>query len=146
MRPKRTKGKADPAATRAFALLLQAMKSRKVAALVKLAMRGPARFALLTPEGNLLLILTADAIREPVEVDRDFKFTAQELTLATTLIDMVGVDTPVVIDDTAPVVQAAVNDKAKGVPAPAKQDTPAIPSDIMAALEASIAARKEAAA
>ena len=57
-----------------------------------------------------------------------------------------GIDTPVITDDTAPVVQAAVDAKATGLPAPAKADTPAIPLDIMAALEASIDARKEAVA
>ena len=67
VRPRKVKGKVDVAAERAFALLLAAMKSRKVAALVKVAMRGPARFALLTPEGNLLLILTADAVASAVD-------------------------------------------------------------------------------
>ena len=33
-------------------------------ALVKVAMRGPARYALLDAKGNLFLIYTADAVRQ----------------------------------------------------------------------------------
>ena len=73
----------------------------------------------------------------------DYKFTTKELGLAAMLIDAVGIDTPILRDDTAPVVQAFVDAKAGGAAAPVKQVAPAIPSDIMATLEASIAASKK---
>ena len=143
VRPKATKGKVDAAANRAFILLLTAMKQRKVCALVKVAMRGPARYALLDAQGNLFQIYMADEIREardlmgnPIGND----FSEQELALATTLIDTVGITAPVVTDDTAPVVQAYVNDKAAGVDPPTPPAIPAIPADIMSDLLASIEA------
>ena len=145
VRPKRTKNKPDPAAERAFGLLLTAMAKRKVAALVKVAMRGPARFALLMPNGDLRLVLTADAVRQRLALP-EYKPSQAETDLALKLIDAVGVDTPVITDDTAPVVQAFVNDKAKGVTPPPPPATPAIPADIMAALNASIDAAKGKAA
>jgi non-homologous end joining protein Ku len=144
VRPKVTKGKADPTATRAFALLLQAMGKRKVAALIKVALRGPARYALLLPNGDLRLVYPADAVRTAIPLDTDFKFSKQELDLAGNLIDAVGVDAPMVTDDTAPVVQTFVDSKAAGAPAPQAPDAPAIPTDIMAAIQASIDARKAA--
>jgi DNA end-binding protein Ku len=137
VRPKRTKGKADPAAERAFGLLLTAMAKRKVAALVKVAMRGPARYGLVMPNGDLRLVLTADAVRQRLDLP-EYTPSKAEVDLALQLIDAVGVDTPVITDDTAPVVQAYVNDKAQGVTPPPAAAAPAIPADIMAALNASI--------
>jgi DNA end-binding protein Ku len=142
VRPKRTKNRPDPAATKAFALLLTAMGKRKVAALVKVAMRGPARYGLLMPNGDLRLVLTADAVRQRLTIDDDFTFSKQEMDLAGTLIDAIGVDTPVITDDTAPVVQRFVDDKAQGVTPPPPPATPAIPTDVMAAINASIEAAK----
>ena len=70
-RPKSEKGKVNPASARAFALLLAGMKARKVGALVKVALRGPARYALLDTEGNLFLIHNSDGVREarPLDVE-----------------------------------------------------------------------------
>ena len=141
VRPKRDKSKPNPAAEKAFALLLAGMKARKVAALVKVAMRGPARYALLLPTGDMLLVLTADAIREARDLPES-SYSKAELAMVGTLIDAIGVDAPVITDDTAPVVQAFVDAKAKGIPAPVKQDTPAIPCDIMESLSASVDAAK----
>lgn len=143
VRPKTEKGKVNAAADRAFALLTTAMKANKVVALVKVAMRGPARYALLDERGTFTLIYTADAIRESVPVNTDHKFSKDELTLAAALIDAVGVDTPVLTDDTAPVVQEFVNAKSSGKPAPV-MEAPPVQIDLMAALQASVAATKAA--
>ena len=141
VRPKMTKGKVDPTADRAFALLTQAMKTRKVVALVKVALRGPARYGLLSHDGSFVMIYTADAIRQPRPGANDYKFDKRELDLASQLIDMVGVDTPVIIDDTAPVVQEFVNSKATGeVFVPAETPVPTV--DLAAALMASVEAAK----
>lgn len=141
VRPKASKGKTDAAAERAFALLTTVMAKQKVVALVKVAMRGPARYALLDSNGILTYIYTADAIREAAPVNSTFTFSKDELALATMLVEAVGVDTPVLTDDTAPVVQEFVNAKSSGKPAtvvPAPDTT----VDLMAALQASVAANK----
>ena len=42
-------------------MLLAGMKARKVGALVQVAMRGPARYAILTSDADLFFIYPADA-------------------------------------------------------------------------------------
>ena len=141
VRPRREKGKANPAAEKAFALLLKAMKSRKVVALIKVAMRGPARYALLDSTGTLSLVLTADAIREPRPMDA-VTLSPAETEMAERLIDAVGVDTPVLLDTNAPLVQAYVDSKATGkAPVIVAAQQPTV--DVMAALSASIEAAKQ---
>jgi DNA end-binding protein Ku len=143
VRPRMDKGKVNPGADRAFALLMAGMKASKVVALIKVAMRGPARYGLLAHDGTFTLIYTADAIRQARPVTADYKFSKDELGMASALIEAVGIDTPTVTDDTAPEVQEYVNSKATG-----KKFTkaePAIPTvDLAAALSASIDAAKAA--
>lgn len=143
VRPKTEKGKSNPAADKAFSLLLSAMKARKVLALVQVALRGPARYALLDHEGNLYLVATADQVRgaRPLPV---VAHSEQEQAMADALIDAVGIDAPVLMDTTAPVVQAFVNDKAVGVSAPVPAPVASPNVDIMAQLLASIDATKAA--
>jgi Ku protein len=143
VRPKVEKGKPNPAADKAFALLLTTMKKKKVVALVKVALRGPARHGLLFPDGTFVFVRTADQVRAPRPLNSDIKFSDAEINLASALIDAVGTDTPVLTDDTAPAVRAFVEAKAGGVPAPVKVEADAIPLDIMAALSASIDAAKK---
>ena len=142
VRPHATKGKVDPAAEKAFGLLLATMKATKTVALIHVALRGPARYGLLDATGTLTYIRSADQVREARPLNTSIKFSEQELNLAKQLVEAVGIDTPVLTDDTAPAVQAFVDNKAKGVPAPVKSDAPAIPTDIMADLLASIDAKK----
>jgi Ku protein len=141
VRPQAVKGKANPSAEKAFALLLSTMKKKKVVALVRVALRGPARHGLLHSDGTFVFVHTADQIREPRPLVES-KFSDAELNLAAALIDAVGTSTPVLTDDTAPAVRAFVEAKAAGIPAPAKAQVDAIPVDIMAALSASIDAAK----
>jgi len=144
VRPKAEKGKSNAAAEKAFALLLATMKKKKVVALVKVALRGPARHGLLFPDGSFVFVRTADQVREARPL-AEHKFSDAELKLAEALIDAVGTDTPVITDDTAPAVRAFVESKATGVAPPAKPEQgDAIPLDIMAALSASIDAAKAA--
>jgi non-homologous end joining protein Ku len=142
VRPKREKGKVNPAADKAFALLAATMQQLKVVALVKVAMRGPARYALLDARGTFTLIHTADAIRQDAPGTADYKFSKDELGLAKMLVEAIGVDTPVLTDDTAPVVQEFVNAKSSGKPAPVIA-APPVQVDLMAALQASVAAKRE---
>jgi non-homologous end joining protein Ku len=143
VRPKAVKGKADAAGEKAFALLLTVLRKKKVVALVRVALRGPARYALLAADGSFTYVRTADQVREARDLNDGFKFSAAELALAEALLDAVGTSTPVLTDDTAPAVRAFVDNKAKGVPAPAKPAVPVI-GDLMADLQASIDAAKAA--
>ena len=141
VRPQAVKGKANPSAEKAFALLLSTMKKKKVVALVRVALRGPARHGLLHSDGTFVFVHTADQVREARPLTT-VTCSAAEIALAEALIDAVGIDTPVITDDTAPAVQAFVDAKATGVKAPVPTQAPAVPHDVMAALEASIAAAK----
>lgn len=142
VRPKATKGKVDPAAERAFALLIAAMESRDVCALVKIAMRGPARYALLDYTGTFTLVYTADAIREARDLPTTVGVSDDEVAMALQLIDAVGVDTPALVDDTAPVVAEYVEAKAAGQ-SPTVETVESKPvTDVMADLLASIDAEK----
>jgi non-homologous end joining protein Ku len=144
VRPKAVKGKPDPAGERAFALLLTVLKKKKVVALISVALRGPAKHALLAADGSLTYIYTADQIREARDLADSFKFSAAETQLAEALVDAVGVSTPVITDDTAPLVRAYVEDKAKGAPAPAKVIVAEPAPDLIAALTASLDAAGKA--
>ena len=143
VRPKREKGKANPATEKAFAVLLAGMRARKVCALVKVAMRGPARYALLTADGDLILVRTADQVRDRIPMT-EVAYTKAEVTMVTNLIEAIGVDAPVITDDTAPVVQTYINAKAAGVAPAAKAAAPPVIVDVMGVLEASIVAAKAA--
>ncbi len=140
VRPKVEKGKPNPAADKAFALLLRAMKSRKVVALVKVALRGPARYALLDTEGTFTFIHTADAIRQARPLP-EVAINKAELAMAEMLIDSVGVEAPVLTDDNAPLVRKFVDAKAAGK-TPTITTTPSPTVDIMSAIAESIDAVK----
>lgn len=141
VRPQTVKGKSNPATDKAFTLLLQAMSKRKVVALIKVAMRGPARFALLDSTGTLTMIRTADQVREARPMP-DSNIAKAELDMALMLIDSVGVDTPVLTDDTAPVVAKFVESKATGKAPVVVQAQPEVGGTIMDQLMASITATK----
>jgi DNA end-binding protein Ku len=147
VRPKREKGKANPAAERAYSILTTALRKRKVHALVQVAMRGPARYALLDSRGNFKLVYSADQVRKPI-AEPLVEVTEQELNLATMLIDTVGVEVPVLTDTTAPVVQAFVNEKASGVTPPPAPTPPAVsaPDLIQQLLDSLTASKGEAVA
>ena len=146
VRPKAEKGKVDPNVAKAFALFLDTLRSQRVSALVKLALRGPARYAILTADGSLRYIYTADAIRQPRAIDRDFKFDSNEKALAATLVANIGISVapPVLTDDTAVAVQAFVDRKAAGLPEAPAVEAPEPAGNLLAALEASIASTLKA--
>lgn len=111
VRPPNVKGKVDAGGTRAFALFLEAMRQREVCALIKFAVRGSAKFGLITPDANLIYVKSADQIRKPrplptVEIDDKM------LLMAGQLIDQVGRGAPVIKNDTAERVRDYVNKKA----------------------------------
>lgn len=138
VRPKRVKGRCDPAGVKALALLFDGMKARKVVALVKIAMRGPARYALLDAEGFLRIVVTADAVRVAMDMPTAI-IVKQERDLALALIDAVGITDEPLVDDTAVAIQAYVDQKAAGV-TPTKAEVPAPSADLLGDLMASIQA------
>jgi len=141
VRPANLKGKPIPAAIKALSLLFDAMAKRKVVALIKVSLRGPARYGLLDSDGNLTLVATHDQIRGE-RPNVSVPHAPAEMEMALNLIDAVGTDHPVLTDDTAPVVQMFVDSKATGTAAPVAKPSPALSDDIMSVLSASIAARK----
>jgi non-homologous end joining protein Ku len=110
VRPKSDK-KGAAASTAAFGLLLAGMRVRKVHALVRFAMRNTPRYALLTADGDLLVIVTADGIRQAMPLI-DTHPSKAEVDMVATLIDTIGIETPTVLDDFSPKVRAYVNAKA----------------------------------
>src|SRR5215467_1251562 len=143
VRPQNIKGKPIPAAIKALDLLFDAMKTRKVVALIKVALRGPARYGLLDPDGFLTLVATHDQLRQPRAL-LHVEHSKAERDLALSLIDAVGIDCPVLTDETAPVVQAFVDAKAGGTKPPTPKAPTPLADDIMAVLQASVTASKEA--
>ena len=87
------------------------------------------------------MVLTADAVRQPLPL-AEAKFAKPEVDMATSLIDAIGIDTPVITDDTAPVVQAYVDSKAGGAPARKPVQAVASNDDLLSSLQASIDAAK----
>lgn len=136
VRVKKDSRKPNLAAEKAFAMLLAGMRARKVGALIKVAMRGPARYAIVTPDADLLYIYPADGVRQPAVLP-DTSVSKAEVAMATALIDTFGVDTPVLTDDTAVAVQAFVNAKAAGMPTVEHVEMAPV-TDLMAAFQASI--------
>lgn len=110
VRPKADK-RGGAAATAAYATLLAGMAARKVVALVRVKLRGTPRYGLLTIEGDLLLIATADSVRQPLPMP-DVKPAKADVAMMGQLIDAIGVSTPTVTDDASPKVRDYVNAKA----------------------------------
>ena len=145
VRPKTSglKGAQVVQAQHVFSLLLSAMKQRKVAALIHVGLRGPAQYAAITPDGDLLWLHPADGVRQPAPLPNCLH-SEQELNMACNLIDMVGVNTPILIDATAQAVAKYVAEKAQrqaeGKPEPVQQDEDVTPvtESLLAALVQSI--------
>jgi non-homologous end joining protein Ku len=142
VRPKKIKGVNDPASAKAFALFLQVLSERGLMALVSLATRGPAKYGLITATGDFLYVYSTDEVRHPVPMSLP-PVEADHLVMAGQLVDAIGVSTPRLPNVTAQGLRALVNAKAAGV-APATPAEPAATKevDLMAALQASIEAKR----
>jgi len=138
------KGAQIVASERAFGLFLAGLKARKVVALIKVALRGPARFAAITPDGDLLMLHPVDAIRKPKEMSEQ-TYSDKELDLMSQLIESYPQGTPMITDDTASALQAYIDTKATGNgPAPLAQPNLDGADDLFASLMASVENRKGA--
>jgi DNA end-binding protein Ku len=144
VRPARTKTGSrrseNPAAAKAFALLLEAMAANRVAALVKVTLRGPARYAAVLPDGRLALLAWARQVR-PARALPEAELGEAEVQMGRRLVEAVGISTPVLEDTAGEALARYVDEKAAGSatpPAPAEEAAPVI--DLTAALQASLAA------
>jgi non-homologous end joining protein Ku len=135
------------AAEHAYGLFLAGLRARKVAALVQVALRGPAQYALITADGDLQWVYPADGIRQPKPMN-PVVLQDRELDLMGQLIDSYPKGAPVITDTTAEAVQAFVDAKAalNGATPTVTEPAEAVQSDLFAALTASIEAKKAGAA
>ena len=143
VRPQRskTKGSVDVVSQQAFALLFTSMARRKVAALVRIAMRGPAKYAAIMPDGSMHTLHYAEGVRDTLPLP-DVALPAGAEAMADQLIDLVGIDLPSLDDTTGAAVQAFVDAKAGGTtPTPTAPEAAPV-NDVMGALMASIDAAK----
>lgn len=142
------KGAAKAGAEYALGLLLDRLRNRGEGALVKVAMRGGsgARFAVLTPDGDLHVVHYSDAIRER----RDLfvgNYSPAEAEAADSLLDSIGTSVPDLSDARSAAVAAYVDAKAAGQVEGEAQATEAPATQVgglLEALQASIEASKAA--
>ena len=138
VRPPATKGVQNPAQVKAFSLLLAAMMDEDVSALIKYSGRAGVKYGLLTYNGDLIIVKTADQIRARLPLDT-VAVTDQERDLAKQLIASVGTFPVPIMNDTAAKVQEYVDTKATGaIPAPSVSVAPSN-DDLLAQLQASLA-------
>jgi non-homologous end joining protein Ku len=131
----------DPAANKAFALLLNVMEQKGVAALVRVGLRSHARYGALTPDGHFLHLHFDEEVRQEREMP-DVDLDEKELALAGALVDQIGVSTPTIQNEAAAAVVEYVSQKAAGgattiedlSPAPAVDNV----LDLTSLLEASV--------
>lgn len=114
VRPKANKGVTDPASAKAFSLFIDVLAERDLVALVRLATRGPARYALLNASADLIYVKPSDEVRARLplvlpEVEPDYK------RLANQLVDAVGIELPVLVNETAAKITELADAKAAGV-------------------------------
>lgn len=130
----------NPAGDKAFALLTSIMAQRNVAALFKYAPGSAARYAALLPDGRILQVAWARQARATLPVP-DVDISDAEKAMAEQLLDMVGVSTPVLVDQSFEPLQEYVDAKAAGTAdAPNVEEATAQVIDLSEALAASLAA------
>jgi DNA end-binding protein Ku len=142
LRPKQNKNVPDPASNKAFSLLSAVMDQMGVYALVRLALRGPARYGLVTPQGELIFVHSTDEVRWAKPLVRA-PLDPKEVEMARNLVEAIGIGTPELPNHTARELIKLVNAKAAGQePEEAEEPATTKVDDIMSIVQASIAARK----
>lgn len=131
----------NPAANKAFTLLMEAMATKRVYGLVEVALRGKTYMAALTPDGRFYLLFFDDEVREDLpapEVD----LSERELEMAFQLIDSnMGDGEPQLVNYDHEKITEYATAKAKSkdgkVDMPKPKPAPA-EDDLMAVLQASL--------
>jgi DNA end-binding protein Ku len=145
----------DKGAAKPYRLLLNAMKDQKKIAIATVVMRQKQYLTALRPAGDAIAMATLyypDEVVPLEEIDgipeEDLKFDEREVALARQLIDTYAseFDPEQYRDEYREAVLDLIEQKAAGetVVLPEKPEAPAKVVDLMAALEASIAAAKGA--
>ncbi|MFF1957792.1 Ku protein [Streptomyces sp. NPDC058220] len=139
-------------AAKPYVLLREALKRSEKVAVAKFALRGRERLGMLRVVGDVIAmhgLLWPDEIRAPEGVAPDTEVTVRdaELDMADALMDTLGsVDIDSLHDDYREAVEELIAAKAEGEPVPERE--PAAGGgkvlDLMAALENSVRAAKEA--
>lgn len=141
---KRQSGKnkvADPGASKAFALLLASMKAEKVFAVVQLTVRSTPRYATLTTDGVLTLVLFEDEVREPLPLP-EADLAKAELDMGRKLVKAFIPEEPkALVDEASAKIWDYVKAKSKGeATLPETQTVQETQGDLLATLMASIEA------
>ncbi|MFD3354144.1 non-homologous end joining protein Ku [Streptomyces fradiae] len=140
-------------AAKPYTLLREALKRSERVAIAKFALRGRERLGMLRVVDDVIAmhgLLWPDEVRQPEGVAPDTAVTVRdaELDLADALMDTLGeVDINTLHDDYREAVEELIAAKAEGaveVPAEAKPERGAQVIDLMAALESSVRAAREA--
>ncbi|MEU3446255.1 Ku protein [Streptomyces thermolilacinus] len=140
-------------AAKPYTLLREALKRSERVAIAKFALRGRERLGMLRVVDDVIAmhgLLWPDEIRRPEGVAPDTAVTVRdaELDLADALMDTLGeVDISTLHDDYREAVEELIAAKAEGAveaPAEAKPEKGAQVIDLMAALESSVRAAREA--
>ncbi|QGV78569.1 Ku protein [Streptomyces ficellus] len=139
-------------AAKPYTLLREALKRSERVAIAKFALRGRERLGMLRVVDDVIAmhgLLWPDEIRRPEGVAPDTSVTVRdaELDLADALMDTLGeVDIETLHDDYRAAVEEMIAAKAEGaeVPAPKEERPGGQVIDLMAALESSVRAAREA--
>jgi len=136
-----------------YRLLLEAMRESGRVGIGRVVLRSKQQLCALRPTGDVLMLSTmlfGDEVNSPDRLDeldaiRDTETSDRELQMAEQLIESLSgeFDPGRYRDDYRDQVLALIERKASGeeiTPAPAAQEAPAAAPDLMAALEASLAA------
>jgi DNA end-binding protein Ku len=143
-------------ASKPYALLARALEETGKVGIARFVMRTKQYLAAIRPQDGRLLLSTmvyADEINDPMEIGEiadldDVELPEKELAMAAQLIESLAADfEPDKFHDTyREAVLELIEKKASGeeIIAPAAEEEPAKVVDLMAALEASVAAAKDA--
>ncbi|MGH9042917.1 MAG: Ku protein [Acidimicrobiia bacterium] len=143
----------EKGAAKAYALLLQAMKESNKVAIARMVLRTKQYLAAIRPKGDILCLETmlfADEVVDETELDGlpgdDVEVSERELKMARQLIESLSTDfePEKYVDEYREQVLALIEAKAEGqeIITQATTEEPAQVVDLMAALEASLAAAR----
>jgi DNA end-binding protein Ku len=143
----------DTGAAKPYKLLLEALRETNKVAIARVVIRSKEYLTAIRPAGNVLTMETmlfADELIDPGDLDElpdeDVRATEREIDMARQLIESLatGFDPTKYRDEYRERVLELIERKASGeeVAIPAEPEAPAAVPDLMAALEASLAAAK----
>ncbi len=137
-----TKTVLNGASAKGLRMLLDYLAERQVAALIRVVpARSYARWAAVLPDGRLATLAFAEQVR-PAMAMPDVVLDPREQKMATMLFDTIEVSTPPLVNEVGAAIQAYVDAKAGGTVQKVEPVVMAESIDLMAALEASVAAAK----